>query len=251
VVIGGLRCSLTEIGEGLDCGFLSRDHWSRWRTGTAEITKQISLGLTNRECSLTDSLVQVESSDWSSDFERLHCTIAPREQSVASSLLRGFTVAAWQAGGFLIHSAGICRADAKAVMVVAPSGGGKSTLTDLAGGFCSLSDETLFVRGTEVYGTPFRSSARKPPEPRQAAISAILILEKTSSPRYFRAAVRDALSAMLPEIYRLPREIASSAEVLHRAKLLAESVPAYRFRFPKSPAANDLLTKLFDEELSK
>jgi hypothetical protein len=251
VVIGGLRCNLTEVGEGLDCGFLSRSHWARWNTGATEITKLISLGVANGEWPLTDSTIPAESFSWSSDFERLHCTIAPREQSVASSMLRGFTVAAWQVGGFLIHAAGIRGADARAVMALAPSGGGKSTLTDLAGGFCSLSDETLLVRGTEVYGTPFRSSARKPPEPRRAPISAILILEKSSSPRYFRVAVRDALSAMLPEIYRPPREIASSAEILHRAHLLAESVPAYCFRFPKSPAANDLLTKLFDEELSK
>lgn len=246
--IGGLLCEVLEAQPRLEVGFLSEGHWKQWSpTGGEALRKGLVLEALNAEPGEGHG---DESFVWSDGFSLLHCRIAPLQRSVASSLLRAFTVAAWQSQRFLIHASGLCSAG-RAVVVVAPSGGGKSTLMDLAQGFCSLSDETLLLSTSAVVGTPFRSSASKPPEPRTAPVAAVLLLEKAASASYSRVDARTALTAILPEMYRPPEPLASSAEILHRAKLFAESVPAYRFRFPKSPAANDLLKRLFDEELSR
>lgn len=227
---------------------MSEGHWKHWGPKRGEILRK-SVALEALQPERRPALDE-ESFIWSDDFSLLRCRIAPLQRSVASALLRAFTVAAWQSQRFLMHAAGLCLSE-RAVVVVAPSGGGKSTLMDLAQGFSSLSDETLLLSTSTVVGTPFRSSANKPPEPRTAPIAAVLLLEKAPSSSYSRVDARTALTAILPEMYRPPESLASSAEILHRAKLLAESVPAYRFRFPKSPAANDLLKRLFEEELSR
>ena len=56
---------------------------------------------------------------------------------------------------------------------------------------------------------------------------------------------------ILSQTYRPVSGDERRAQLLLRAKLLAEAVPAFRFRFPKSSAANDLLHRLFDEHLAR
>ncbi|MBS2026789.1 MAG: hypothetical protein JST54_02695 [Deltaproteobacteria bacterium] len=155
--------------------------------------------------------------------------------------------------GLLIHGAGLALEGRGAVAAFAPSGGGKSTLSNLAERFIGLSDETvLLVPGPppQLFATPLRSSSTKVPEPRVDPLRALLILEKSLEPSFTRLKPDVALKQLLLQAYKLPPELAPPAQVFKRAAKLVENVPAYRFAFPKSPLAQDLLLRLFDDELS-
>jgi len=154
--------------------------------------------------------------------------------------------------GLLIHGAGLALEGRGAVAAFAPSGGGKSTLSNLAERFSGLSDETvLLVPGppSQIFATPLRSSSIKVPEPRVDPLRALLILEKSLEPSFTRVSPQVAMRALLAQVYKLPTELAPPAQLFKRAAKLVENVPAYRFAFPKSPAAQDLLLRLFDDEL--
>lgn len=155
-------------------------------------------------------------------------------------------ISAWLAGGLAFHSAGLLGAG-RAFLALAPSGGGKSTLTDLAQGFDSLADETCFVdlaRGLLV-STPFRSAARKAPVPACAPLAALLLLEKSPEPKLIPIDPGLALPRVAAQLYRPPASMASSAQVFSRVHELVKRVPAYRFLFPKdSDAATRLLREV-------
>jgi hypothetical protein len=154
--------------------------------------------------------------------------------------------------GLLVHSAGLALPGCGAVVALAPSGGGKSTLSNLCSGFVGLSDETVLLcpgPPPRIFATPLRSSSTQVPQPRTEPLKALLFLEKNVQPSFARILPPEALKLLLAQAYKLPQEIASTALLFKRATELVQKVPAYRFAFPKSPAAQELLLRLFDEAL--
>jgi len=155
--------------------------------------------------------------------------------------------------GLLVHSAGLALPGRGGVVALAPSGGGKSTLSNLCTELVGLSDETVLLRPGPpalITATPLRSSSVKVPEARTEPLRALLFLEKSPEPSYARMAKPEALRLLLAQAYKLPTEIATTAHLFKRASELVENVAAYRFAFPKSPAGQELLLRLFDEELA-
>ena len=154
--------------------------------------------------------------------------------------------------GLLVHAAGLALGSRGGVVALAPSGGGKSTLSNLCTQFAGLSDETVLLQGgppSRIFATPLRSSSTKSPEPRVDPLRALLFLEKSLEPRFTRMPAPEALRLLLAQAYNLPKEIVPTAQLFKRASEVVANVPAYRFAFPKSPAGQDLLLRLFDEEL--
>lgn len=230
-------------------------HLRPWQTGSAELQPDLVVEL--RRDPAPSSWAPLSEGGglgrfrWAPGSRCVEASIADGPAAEWTALRTALNVAAWKAGGLMLHATGLLRGPGQCVAALAVSGGGKSTLTDLAEGWHSLSDETVLVtmRGEPTaHATPFRSSARKAPAPASCALSALLLLEKSPVPFLERAPVESALASVLSQLYRPPTSVASSAEILRRAKLLAEAVPAYRFRFPKSPAAKELLERLFEEE---
>lgn len=155
----------------------------------------------------------------------------------------------WARGGLLLHAVGLAR-DGRAIIGLAPSGGGKSTLTDLASGFESLSDETVAIlpgsgAGPEIWSTPFRSSAAKHPVEAICGLDGVLLLEKSASPANRPAAGITLVRTLVEQAYTAPPQIGAPRDLLHRAARVATSTPAFHFRFPKGKAAATLLEDLF------
>ena len=152
----------------------------------------------------------------------------------------------WTRGGLLLHAAALAR-DGRAFLCLAPSGGGKSTLTTLADGFESLSDETVAIVPSEdgktftCWATPFRSASPRPPQPIVAALDALLVLDKSPLPRVTPLNGMVALQAILQQAYTVPPLVGDPPSLLRRAARIAAVVPAHRFQFPKSEAARALL----------
>lgn len=184
----------------------------------------------------------------------LRCFVGPGPQAFSAALQLGCGMATWPRGGMLIHGAGLALDGIGAVAALAVSGGGKSTLSNLADGFLGLSDETLLLWDNDpprISATPFRSSSHREPQPRSEPLRALLVLEKSLEPSYERLPPHQGMKRLLAQAYQLPDLIAPRAEVFARASSLARSVPTYRFAFPKSPEAALLLRRFFDEELAR
>jgi hypothetical protein len=184
----------------------------------------------------------------------LRCFVGPGVQSFSAALQLGCSLAAWSDGGMLIRGAGLALEEVGAVAALAVSGGGKSTLSNLAEGFLGLSDETLLLWATaapRLSATPFRSSSHREPQPRTEPLRAFLVLEKSLEPRYERLPEHEGMKRLLAQAYQLPPSIASRADLFARCSWLAREVPTYRFAFPKSPEAAGLLRRFFEEELSR
>ncbi len=156
-------------------------------------------------------------------------------------------------GGLLLHAAGLSDGTG-AFVCLAPSGGGKSTLTDLAYGYDSLSDETVAVipdsqHGLwQAWGTTFRSSARKAPvSPRKFPLRGFLILEKFPVPEAVHASPEILARALLGQAYAdAPAFTGGRPEQFRKAAALSRTIPAFRFRFPKESGPTvDLLKQLF------
>lgn len=163
-------------------------------------------------------------------------------------------IAASRAGraGLLVHSAGLGLPGRGAVVALAVSGGGKSTLSNLATQFFGLSDETVLLTPgppPTISATPLRSMSEKVPQQRTEPLRALLFLEKSLQPSYTRIAPHEALPRLLAQAYKFPPELATTAHLFKRASQLVENVPAFRFAFPKSPEAEALLLRLYDEAL--
>ena len=154
--------------------------------------------------------------------------------------------------GLLVHSAGLGLPGRGAVVALAVSGGGKSTLSNLATQFFGLSDETVLLTPgppPTLSATPLRSMSEKVPQPRTEPLRALLFLEKSLQPSYAWIPPHEALPRLLAQAYTFPPELVTTAQLFRRASQLVENVPAFRFAFPKSPEAERLLLRLYDEVL--
>jgi len=177
-----------------------------------------------------------------------------REPHQIGSIRLQCAIAFSEAGqrGLLVHGAGLALPDRGAVVALAPSGGGKSTLSNLSTRFVGLSDETVLLcpgPTPSISATPLRSSSEKVPAPRTDPLRALLFLEKSLEPHFEPLPASAALKLLLAQGYKLPAELAPTAQLFKRAAQLVAQVPAYRFAFPKSPAGQELLLRLFDEKL--
>lgn len=196
-------------------------------------------------------LLRITAADHTLDVE---VDLSPLQPHQDASVRLQCAIAASRAGqsGLLVHAAGLALPGRGGVVALAPSGGGKSTLSTLATRFAGLSDETVLLRPgppPRISATPLRSSSQKVPEARTEPLKALLFLEKNVLPSFTRMPAPQALPLLLGQAYRLPRELATTAQLFKRASQLVENVPAYRFAFPKSPAAEELLLRLFDDQL--
>ncbi|MBI5543715.1 MAG: hypothetical protein HY901_07510 [Deltaproteobacteria bacterium] len=155
--------------------------------------------------------------------------------------------------GLLLHATGLAHTERSvAVIGLAQSGGGKSTLTDLALGWHSLSDETVYVEASDdapcAYGLPFRSSASKQPEPLAARIGAFLILEKSLVSGLEPVSQDVALRALLNQAYRPLGLMESQSEFFRCAARIARSAPCFRFKFDKTlESVSGLLNQFLDD----
>jgi hypothetical protein len=157
--------------------------------------------------------------------------------------------------GILLHATALSNGRS-AVIGIAPSGGGKSTLTDLAqaSGIVSLSDETVAIlpdpasaSGYAVWGTPFRSSSVQVPAIEKSPLSALLLLEKSIQPHLIPADVQHSLRTMMQQAYSV---VGTSPEVFRRSAKIAKGTSAFRFQFPKSLEAARLLDEAFEASLA-
>ncbi len=164
------------------------------------------------------------------DGQHLTADVGPGELARA---LRGILVDALdRRGGALLHGAAVV-VEGAAVLCIAPSDGGKTTLCGkLAGRVPVLSDETVALRldlgGPRLAGTPFWSGEPLPTASGLFPVAAICFLRK-GPPHLTPLSRREALSELLLE-WHLPERPAAAADALARATALVSTVPLFALR---------------------
>ena len=161
------------------------------------------------------------------DGQRLAADVAPGELPRA---LRGILVDLLdRRGGALLHGAAMV-IDGQAMLCVAPSEGGKTTLCGkVAGRAPVLSDETVALRldlqKPRVAGTPFWSGEPLPTASGLFPLAAICFLRKGPN-QLTPMGQREALSELLLE-WHLPERPDAAADALARANALVSAVPLF------------------------
>ncbi len=152
-------------------------------------------------------------------------------------------------GGALIHGAAVV-IDGRAILLIAPSEGGKTTVCGLLdrAGVPVLSDETLALRprtdgpAFDVHGTFFWSGPVLGTIAGGWPIHAIGFLEKGPLAAR-RISPAEALARFLPE-WHVEGDEPSAAQALNLATQVVESTHGYRFSFGRDdppPAVRELL----------
>lgn len=173
---------------------------------------------------------------------------APRDRLTEGVIASLCAAAAERNGAVLVHAAAVA-ANGRALLLLAPAEGGKTTLSGYLSETQLLSDEAvlLFREGaaTRVAGTPVWSRGARAPGNASAPLAAVLLLEKGSENRLSPASAALALESVLRQTYAPPgRPAASVFAFLRRA---VEGVPAFRFRFRNDPTCANAVAPLFRE----
>lgn len=160
-----------------------------------------------------------------------------------SPVVLAMLACACRSGAVVFHSSAFVLRG-KAVLVIAPSGGGKSTLATLAEPLPMLSDEFNVVTASQdlrTWSTPVRSSSPRVPGQVSAPLGAILFPVKAPREELRPVGTASAMQRIVtqvvtPDFWGLKPPFRLVAEI-------ARSVPSYEFHFRKDPAC----TRLFDE----
>ncbi len=148
-------------------------------------------------------------------------------------LIAGLSAAAEERSDMVAAHAAACALGKHCLLLVAYSGGGKSTLATLLEHTTLLSDEMVLLRRTRgglfAHGTPIRSACPREPSKRRALVSAILFLRKAKENRLEAVSTATAVEEVLPQIWASPK--ARPSTLLEKVARILGDIPAYRFHF--------------------
>jgi hypothetical protein len=186
---------------------------------------------------------------WEREGPGLARAFSPRDAESLEAVLRAALCDALSPDGALLHAAGAVVQD-RALLFLALSGGGKSTVSRLVGDrFQLLSDETVCVRpapddsGYLAYGTCFWSTAGPKQYPsRGFPLAALCFLAK--GPLACASLDRREALRLLMAQYHLRSSPEAGGESLEFGLRLLDQVPAYRLRFPIDARLDPLLESL-------
>lgn len=145
-----------------------------------------------------------------------------------------YALLAFEAGGWLVHAAGVVH-HGKAHLFFGHSGAGKTTVSRLSRDKQVLNDDLLVVmpasEGWQVHSTPFWNPTQVRPEPGAAPLGGIYFLVQDK--RVFLEAVSPglALAELVSNAPVIPEDPQRNPALLARCSGLLEGVGVYRLHF--------------------
>jgi hypothetical protein len=151
----------------------------------------------------------------------------------------------YQAGGFLIHSAGVVK-QGSAYLFLGPSGSGKSTVAKFSAQYTVLNDDlVLLLPGKEqwrAYSTPFWNAGRGvAAQPASAPLAGIYRLIKDRQNYLEYVSAGEALADLMAGIPVLSRSARFSAGLLQRCSALMQRSPVVHLHFTPDETFWDLI----------
>ena len=185
-------------------------------------------------------IIDCTSNSSSLELERAH---APADLEYFLRLVYAYL--SYQAGGFLIHSAGVVK-QGSAYLFLGPSGSGKSTVAGLSARYTVLNDDlVLLLPGHEqwrAYSTPFWNAGRgKGAQPGSAPLAGIFRLVKDRRNYLEQVSAGEALADLMAGIPVLSRSARFSAGLLQRCSALMRKSPVIQLHFTPDETFWDLI----------
>jgi hypothetical protein len=151
----------------------------------------------------------------------------------------------FQAGGFLIHSAGVVR-EGRSYLFFGPSGSGKSTIASLSTQYKILNDDlVLLLPGNDhwnAFSTPFWNRGNGlNSQPNTGPLAGMYRLVKDRQNFLERISTGEAIADLIASIPVLSRSPTFSAGLFQRCSTLLDQVPVYRLHFTPDSSFWDII----------
>jgi hypothetical protein len=160
-----------------------------------------------------------------------------------------FALLAFEAGGLLLHAAGLVRYD-HAYLFLGHSGSGKTTVARLSSSALVLNDDLVLLWPTEdrwwAYATPFGNPSPQPMTVAGCApLRALLGLVQDREVRLERARPALAVAEMVGNAPVVSADPGRAEALLGRCQQILQAVPYYRLHF----LPDDSFWRIVDDEL--
>ena len=149
-----------------------------------------------------------------------------------------------EAGGFMVHSAGVID-DGRASIFVGASQSGKTTVASLLGakGLNVISDEKIVIRKKKdqfmAYAFPWHNDKNQ-----AAPLKNIVFLKKSGRVVFKKLDSTDAITRIFPQVTLNIPDRGAAREVLHTLDVLFKKIPAYEMEFPKNDSFYPILKEM-------
>jgi hypothetical protein len=165
---------------------------------------------------------------------KLHLSSEHPIEDIDYLLRVAYALLAFQAGGMMLHAAGIVR-NSQAYLFTGHSGSGKTTISRLSSGFTVLNDDLVILLpegdGWRVYATPFWNQTQVKPVAGSAALAAIFCLEQARFNRLDPLPDSRAVAEMVANTPIIPIDPHRSGELLRRYYQIIKSTPTQKLLF--------------------
>jgi len=145
-----------------------------------------------------------------------------------------YALRAYQAGGLMLHAAGVARGG-RAFVFFGHSGSGKTTVARLSPDALVLNDDLVLLMpdgpGWTVHGTPFWNPTQVRPTAAAAPLAMLLRLVQSTTVYLAPMPFGQALGEMVSSAPVLPADPALCTGVLARCQAILAAVPAHRLHF--------------------
>lgn len=158
-------------------------------------------------------------------------------QEVDYCLRVAFALLAYQAGGIMLHAAGIQR-EGQAYLFFGHSGAGKTTVSSLSTRGSVLNDDLVMLLpdgdGWRVFGTPFWNPSQVKPTAQSGPLAAVYHLEQSKETFIAPMDAREALAELVANTPILPADPNRSLDLLQRLSRLIGTSPVSRLHFQRN-----------------
>lgn len=145
-----------------------------------------------------------------------------------------YALLAFQAGGIILHAAGIVRAS-QAYLFFGHSGSGKTTVSRLSSNDLVLNDDLLILMptqiGWQVFGTPFWNPTQVKPAPQQAALAGLFRLVQDSQVYLEEMSPSETLAELIANVPVIPADSGRASRLIERLKDILDAAPVKRLHF--------------------
>ena len=150
-----------------------------------------------------------------------------------------YAVLAFEAGGLMVHAAGVVRNE-RAYVFLGHSGSGKTTVARLSEDCQVLNDDLLVLWPEQaswiVYGTPFWNPTQVKPGGQHAALTMLLRLVQDQQVSLVALSLAQAVAEMVANVPVISADAGRSQQVLQRCFSIVRSVPGYSLHFLPEPS---------------
>jgi len=165
---------------------------------------------------------------------RLSISSAYPVEEIDYGLRVAYALLAFQAGGLMLHAAGIVR-EGKAYLFFGHSGSGKTTVSRLSVDDIVLNDDLVLLMsegdGWQVYGTPFWNPSQVKPSNRHAPLAGLYRLVQAPEVCLREIEKSEAVAELISNVPVVSADLWRGPETLSRLRQLAGAFPVCKLYF--------------------